>query len=103
MLPTDTIIRAEEREAGFLDVRVRHFWDQRHEAGRLFAHSLHLKAAIAWDIYLVYSPGGHWLANQPPEPSLWMHQLDEDPSRLLDERRFNESVQTLVNKLLKSS
>jgi hypothetical protein len=99
MLPADSIVRAEEHEASFLDVRARHFWDDSHEAGRLFANSLHLNAAIAWDIYLLYSPGRRWLADQPPEPIFWMHQLEEEPSLLLDARRFSENVQALVDKL----
>ena len=49
--------------------------NRKRQIGWLFAKPLKLKST-AWDVYLVYAPGIKWEGNQPPEPSLWMHQLN---------------------------
>jgi hypothetical protein len=99
MLATDLIIRAEERKAEFYDVHATYLWDHKHVVGRLLAKSLHLKSSIAWDMYLLYSPGRSWQRNRPPQPIFWMHQLDEDPSLFLDSRRLKQNVQALIDTL----
>jgi hypothetical protein len=35
------------------------------------------KDGVAWDIYLFYPPQAVW-ADRPPEPTYWMHQLEDD-------------------------
>jgi hypothetical protein len=100
MLATDALVKAEEQEAAFYGLHARHLWDHRHEAGRMLAKSLQLKTPIAWDVYLLYSPGRRWQPNTPPDPVFWMHQLDdENPSLLLDAGRLNGGVQALTGSL----
>jgi len=98
MLVTDSLNAAKEREARFSDSRVQQFWDQDRILGQLLSQTLNLKAAMAWDVYLVYSPNTIWDAELPPKPNFWMHQLDEEPSLLLDPARLKHYVQTLLER-----
>ena len=99
MLVTDSLDAAEQREIKFSDPRVKQFWDPDQVSGRLLSQTLNLKASIAWDVYLVYSPDHSWDTELPPKPEFWLHQLDEEPNLLLDPTRLKHYVQTLIKKL----
>lgn len=60
----------------FRDGRLSEGWDHGRAVGDLFAHRLALKGA-AWDVYLVYDRGVRWEGTEPPQPSFWMHQIQE--------------------------
>ena len=98
MLVTDNVYAANARETRFSDPRVMQFWDPDRIFGQLMSHTLHLKASIAWDVYLVYPPEHPWDVELPPVPAFWMHQLDEEPALLLDPPRLKEYVQTLLER-----
>jgi hypothetical protein len=99
MLVTDSLNTAEQREAGFSDSRVMHFWDPGRILGRLLSQTLKLQESIAWDVYLVYSPHHLWDTELPPVPDFWMHPLDEDPALFLDPLRLNRTVQMMTNRV----
>ena len=98
MLETDNLEAANEREAKFSDRRVMQFWDQDRVFGLLLSQTLHLKESPAWDVYLVHRPGRSWDGEFPPMPTFWMHQLNEEPTLLLDPSRLKEYVQTLLER-----
>ena len=98
MLETDNVYAAKERETRFSDRRVMQFWDPVRIFGQWMAQTLHLKTSIAWDVYLVYPPEHPWEAKIPPAPAFWMHQLNEEPTLLLDPPRLKQYVQTLIEK-----
>lgn len=99
MLQPDSLYAAQGIEAKFSDARVAHFWDPDRILGSLLSQVLHLNTSVAWDIYLVYSPGHAWETELPPAPAFWMHQLDEEPSLLLDPPRLKRYVQNLLKEL----
>jgi copper chaperone CopZ len=87
---------AARREAAtFQDPRLTEGWDPAREMGDLFARTLALRGA-AWDVYLVYDRGVRWEGTEPPLPSFWMHQLEEevgaDQKLSLDPSRFSREV-----------
>ena len=96
MLDTDSLSAANERETSFSDSRVQQLWDQDRILGQYLSQTLNLKESIAWDVYLVYSPDHSWDTELPPVPNFWMHQLNEDPTLLLDPPRLKQYVQTLL-------
>lgn len=99
MLDTDKLEAANEREIKFSDPRVKQFWDRDRIFGQLLSQTLKLKESIAWDVYLVYPPGHSWDTEFPPLPTFWMHQLNEDPTLLLDPSRLKEYVQTVLERI----
>ena len=96
MLATDNLNAAEGREAIFSDSRVKHYWDPDRILGQMLSRTLHLNAPIAWDVYLVYMLEHLWETDLPPAPQFWMHQLDEEPSLLLDPLRLKRTVRAMV-------
>ena len=96
MLITDSLHPANERKTQFSDPRVQQIWDQDRILGQLLSQTLNLKASMAWDVYLVYPPDHPWTLELPPAPIFWMHQLDEEPTLLLDPPRLKQDVQTLL-------
>jgi hypothetical protein len=98
MLATDSLNEANEHEIRLSDTRVQQFWDQDRILGQYLSQTLNLKASMAWDVYLVYPPNTVWDAALPPTPKFWMHQLDEEPTLLLDPPRLKEYVQTLLER-----
>lgn len=96
MLATDSLDAANERETKFSDSRVKQLWDPDRIFGQLLSQTLNLKGLVAWDVYLVYPPNTVWDAELPPTPIFWMHQLDEEPTLLLDPPRLKQYVQTLL-------
>jgi len=61
---------------------------------------LNLKALIAWDVYLIYLPNHIWDTELPPKPKFWMHQLNEEPTLLLDPVRLKHTVKAMTEKVL---
>ena len=98
MLDTDNLEAARESERSFSDHRVKHYWDPNRTLGRLLSQTLSLKATIAWDVYLVHPPDHVWYAELPPKPDFWMHQLDEEPSLLLDPKKLKLGVQGMIER-----
>jgi hypothetical protein len=92
MLETDNFEGAAVRETKFSDPRVKQFWDQDRVFGRLLSQTLNLNEPIAWDVYLVYPTAHSWVGELPPMPMFWMHQLNEEPTLLLDLPRLKEYV-----------
>jgi len=96
MLANDGLNAAEVREAIFPDSRVGHYWDPDRIFGQMLSRTLYLHAPIAWDVYLAYPPEHLWHTDLPPSPKFWMHQLDEEPTLLLDPTRFKRAVKRLL-------
>ncbi|MCI0551136.1 MAG: hypothetical protein L0287_09290 [Anaerolineae bacterium] len=96
MLAADSLSAAKECEGRFSDSRVKHYWDPDRILGRYLSRTLNLKASIAWDVYLVYTPVHAWDTDLPPTPKFWMHQLDEEPALFLDPIRFKHNVQVMI-------
>ncbi len=99
MLAADDLNAALEREAYFQEARIHQYWDGERVFGRLAARSLGLAAPIAWDIYLLFSPGTIWKGEKMPAPDFWMHQLDERPDRFLDPLKLVAEVQKALHTL----
>lgn len=99
MLATDSLNAAQQREAGFSDSRVEHHWDPDRILGRYLSKTLNLKASIAWDVYLVYSPDHPWDTGLPPVPEIWMHQLDEYPALFLGPLHLRRSVRAMIERV----
>jgi len=98
MLVTDNVYAANERETRFSDPCVMQFWDPDRIYGQLMSQTLHLKASIAWDVYLVYPPSHPWDTELPPMPEFWMHQLDEEPALFFDPPRLKRTVQAMIDR-----
>ena len=98
MLVTDSLQAANESETRFSNRRLRQLWDEHLILAQLLAQSLNLKASIAWDVYLLYPPDHAWHLELPPAPKFWMHQLDEEPTLLLDPPRLKQAVRTLLER-----
>lgn len=96
MLMTDSLTAVKRCEAGLADSRVKHYWDPDRILGQLLSQTLNLKASMAWDVYLIYSPNHPWDADLPPVPKFWMYQLDEEPTLLLDPRHLKRAVQAMI-------
>ena len=82
------------------DARIVQGWNETKRVGKAFGETLGLHG-IAWDVYLVYEPGITWEAQQPPQPTFWMHQLEGgDPNLMLCESpaRLSAEVETLLAK-----
>ena len=95
MLGADSFDAAKGNESKFSDSRVQQHWDPDRILWRLLAQTLHLRESIAWDVYLIYPPEHTWETELPPAPAFWMHQLNEEPTLLLDPPRLKQYVQTL--------
>lgn len=93
MLEPDDLDRALAQEAGFQEDWITHYWDGERKLGRLVSQTLKLAVPVAWDIYLLFSPGAAWNENRMPVPTFWMHQLNERPDLLLDPDRLLAAVQ----------
>ena len=101
MLATDNLDAADQREITFSDPRMKQFWDPDRILGRLLSRTLSLKTPIAWDVYLIYPPNHPWDTELPPMPDFWMHQLDEEPTLLLDPPRLKQYVQALLERTVR--
>ncbi len=93
MLETDNLNAAQVQEAIFQDSRVSHYWDGKRVFGQLVSQTLNLATPIAWDVYMLYSPGASWEPEQMPAPDIWMHQLDERVDRYLDPKVLSGEIQ----------
>ena len=98
MLPADEIQAAIAQEASFQDERVNHYWDGERALGRLVSQTLKLAAPVAWDIYLLYSPGTMWKSEQLRAPEFWMHQLEESTGLRLDPDRLIAEVHNTIER-----
>ena len=96
MLAGDDLNAAVAQEALFQDKRLSQYWDGERALGRLASHSLALSSPVAWDIYLLYSPGAIWQGEGMPAPDYWMHQLNERPDQYLDPPRLMAEVQKAI-------
>ena len=96
MLLADNLDAAKGNETEFSDPRVTHYWDPDRISGHLLAQTLNLREPIAWDVYLIYPPEHIWDAELPPAPKFWMHQLNEEPTLLLDPHRLKHNVQVII-------
>lgn len=96
MLTADDLDAAIAQEALFQDERFSHSWDGERVLGRLVSQTLKLAAFVAWDIYLLYSPGAMWKGGRLPTPDFWMHQLNERPDLFLDPHRLLAEVQQTI-------
>lgn len=78
MLAGDDASQAYE-SAGRLDPEgsASHFHDPAAIVGKAVAAALGGQGAIAWDVYLLFPPGGTW-EGSPPAPLEWFHQLGDD-------------------------
>src|SRR5215510_5848756 len=100
MLVTDSLDAAHQREIKFSDSRVQQVWDQDRMLGQLLSQTLNLKESIAWDVYLIYPPNHVWDTELPPKPEIWMHQLNEEPTLLLDPLRLKHIVKAMIENVL---
>ena len=96
MLAADYLNTAIAQEVFFQDERISQYWDGEQVFGRLVSRSLELAAPVAWDIYLLYSPGTIWRGEMMPAPDFWMHQLNERPDLFLDPARLMAEVQKAI-------
>ena len=84
------------------DRRVAHFWDGQGALVEAYKTILPTKNAEtgeyikAWDVYLLFAPGIEW-KDQPPKPSVWMHQLySVDPKNAFESKALATEVQKLL-------
>ncbi len=95
ILRTDDERGARKATTILPDERVRHYWVDGQDVGKMFEPALGLKET-AWDVYLVYPPGVEWNGSTPPKPAYYMHQLHSLPAA----RRLNPA--TLAVKVRKA-
>ena len=98
MRSDDSPTVATEQAKKVRDTRIWQGWNGNKDVGNLFGKTLDLHAT-AWDVYLLYKPGIKWEGQQPPPPTLWMHQLQGvDPKLLLcaDPTRLSAEVAKLL-------
>ena len=92
--------------ASFTDLSVTHGWDGERRLGHMFAAALGL-SSIAWDVYLLYSPGVRWNLDVPPTPDFWMHQLPADSGAarnlVLYPTKLSEELMKLMDRGLEPS
>jgi hypothetical protein len=83
VLQSDNAPAGKQAEPLLPDPRVVHYWDDDNSLGKLYGRSLTLPRGrqLAWDIYFVYAPGIRW-DDEPPPPTVWMHQLGMDERHL---------------------
>lgn len=96
MLPADDLGAALAQEVTLHDERVSQYWDGKRVLGRIVSRILKLSAPIAWDVYLLYSPGATWKDGNLPVPDFWMHQLGERMDLRLDAGRLRTEVQKMI-------
>ncbi len=101
MQTTDDLEAAIAQEALFQDERVFQDWDGERALSRLVSQTRKLTSPVAWDMYLLYSPGAIWRGERIPTPDFWMHQLNERPDLLLDPDRLMAEVQKAIEATLK--
>jgi hypothetical protein len=94
MLPEDSKDKARVEAGNFRDPRLLHFYDPNKRSGTVIADSLGYEDRVVWDIYLFYTAGAAWIEN-PPAPTMWMHQLSET---WIDRKRYH-SGDNLVREL----
>lgn len=100
MLVSDSLDSANERKVWFSDPRVWQYWDQDRNSGQLLSQTLKLKMSIAWDVCLVYPAVHSWNTELPPEPEVWMHQLDDEESAcFLNPHHLKHYVKTLLERI----
>lgn len=97
----DGLDAAVESSKKLPDPRVSFFWAPTKDVGVAFAKVLQLPKGFsyAWDVYLAYAAGIEW-KDEPPAPTLWMHQLSalRDRTRL-DGDKLREALAKLIEDL----
>jgi hypothetical protein len=81
------------------DFGAMHYWDGELQVSKAFHATLGLerwKRNVAWDLYLLYGARSEW-TDQPPLPSLWMHQLHLEDVPELDGSLLVEHLGELLN------
>lgn len=78
---------------------VRHYWDASGRIGEVVQQTLKIPV-YAWDVWLTYAPGPLWVAEAPPAPAAWSHQLGglREGARL-DPEAFAADVRARVEQL----
>lgn len=102
MLAGDDSAVAHEQAGALEDARITlQGWDGDRAIGTLLGRSLRLDGP-AWDVYLLFDVGVAWEGGSPPEPSFWMHQLDEatgaDQTSCLDPAAFSSEVARMLER-----
>ena len=100
ILRTDNERAARKATALFPDARVKQYWVDVRDLGRLFQSPIGLQHEVAWDVYLVYPPGVMWESADPPRPDYFMHQLVGrlPDSQVLDGRTLATRVLEALSK-----
>lgn len=79
---------------------VTHYWDPSGKSGEAVMQALGIAPIYAWDVWLIYPPGGTWDASAPPAPARWMHQLGQLPRETrLNPEAFAADVRARVEQL----
>jgi len=88
IMGSDSYQHAQQAQTLLFDSRARHLWDGRLALAQGYRRILPLGAEckFAWDVYLLYRPGGKRFRYTPigdgkkgwtpPAPDFWMHQLN---------------------------
>ena len=109
IMGADSYQHAQQAQALLPDARARHLWDGRLALGQGYRRILPLGAEckFAWDVYLLYRPGGNrfrytLLGNSkkgwtPPAPDFWMHQLNcMTREQYFDSKVLRENIEALL-------
>ncbi len=73
----DAIATAQAAATDLADARASYFYDPAHHAGRALSRSLGWRQHVAWDAYFFHAPGASWEGETPPQPSEWLHALQD--------------------------
>lgn len=98
VLDQDDYVSAETLAQTVQDSRISTYWDEEHTFGLALRDALKLTTFIAWDIYLLYPPETSWpQGSNPPLPSLWMHQMSDEPmTNWLDAAQLTARTQGML-------
>lgn len=100
MLPSDNRGAAQSAAEIFASCpQVVQFHDPKRFVGKAIATSLGSADKIAWDIYLIYTPGATWV-DAPPQPLDWVHQLGQGEWAGEDKYHHGEALYPALRRML---
>jgi hypothetical protein len=103
----DSLSMAREAGCVMRDSRVRSFWSEDRNVGRMVKDLLQLPGEAAWNIFLMFPAKAVWSGDRPPQPAAFLHSMAPDSSlsqeRTFNVRRLSADLMLLLDNLDKAS
>lgn len=99
ILPGDNRFAAEKATIYLNDPRVEHFWDLWSFGVNHFTKKFNYpEKELAWDIFVLYSPGTEWILPGPdPDPYYWMQHRGLDIGPDYTKQELQVQIEKLLN------